>query len=69
MGDDIERIDQNDRESALVYQEMYQFLKDEHREVKVKDHRYTMRATSGGRIRGTIVLIFSFRGVTYDLHS
>jgi len=59
MGDDIDRIDQHDRETALAYQDMYQFLKEEHREVKVKDHRYTLRATAGGRVRGTSVLIFS----------
>jgi hypothetical protein len=52
MGDDNEQFEQIDREVSLIYQDMMLFLKDEYREVKVMDHKYVLRATSGGRVRG-----------------
>lgn len=53
MGDDTEQVDIIDEQVAAHYHAMMLFLKDEHRDVKIKDHKYTLRATIGGRVRGT----------------
>jgi hypothetical protein len=58
MGDDNEHIEVIDRETALYYQDMMTFLKDEHREVKILDHKYMLRAcTSAGRVRGMLGMV------------
>ena len=52
MEDDIDLLEQKDRDAAAVYQNMMLFLKEEHREVKIKEHKFTLRATTNGRVRG-----------------
>lgn len=53
MGDNVDALQLQDREVAEVYLPMARFLKDERKEVKIREHKYHIRATTNGRLRGS----------------
>lgn len=53
MGDDVAALDLRDQEIAEYYHSMVQFLLDDAKDAKIKEHKYRLRASAGGRVRGT----------------
>ena len=55
MGDNVDALLQIDQEAAEAYLQMAHFLREERKEVKIREHKYHIRATDGGRLRGSFI--------------